>query len=99
MTSQILKSVYFTKTQKSRYLENETWFLLQMKEFISYMSRAIQEHIKVIIRTIPVRITVSCSSVCVRLCHRSAHMEAKRSSKHHISSEYVLIILHPHRTG
>ena len=27
MTSQILKSVDFTKTQKSRYLENETFFL------------------------------------------------------------------------
>ena len=27
MTSQILKCVDFTKTQKSRYLENETFFL------------------------------------------------------------------------
>ena len=27
MTSQILKSVDFTKTQKSRYFENETFFL------------------------------------------------------------------------
>ena len=26
MTSQILKSVDFTRTQKSRYLENETYF-------------------------------------------------------------------------
>ena len=27
MTSQILKSVDFTETQKSRYLENETFFI------------------------------------------------------------------------
>ena len=33
MTSQILKSVDFTKTQKSRYLENET-FLFQIKKSI-----------------------------------------------------------------
>ena len=39
MTSQILKSVDFTKTQKSRYLENET-FLLQIKKFINCASRA-----------------------------------------------------------
>ena len=32
MTSQILKSVDFTKTQKSRYLENETLFFLQIKK-------------------------------------------------------------------
>ena len=31
MMSQILKSVDFTKTQKSRYLENETLFFLQIK--------------------------------------------------------------------
>ena len=31
MTSQILKFVDFTKTQKSRYLKNET-FLLQIKK-------------------------------------------------------------------
>ena len=35
MTSQILKSVDFTKTQKSRYLENKTLFLLQIKKFIN----------------------------------------------------------------
>ena len=29
----------FTKTQKSRYLENETFFL-QIKKFIDYTSRA-----------------------------------------------------------
>ena len=34
MTSQILKSVDFTKTHKSRYLENETWFFLQIKKII-----------------------------------------------------------------
>ena len=36
MMSQILKSVDFTKTQKSRYLENETLFLLQIKKFIEH---------------------------------------------------------------
>ena len=40
MTSQILKSVDFTKTQKSRYLENETLLLLQIKIFINCASRA-----------------------------------------------------------
>ena len=40
MTSQILKSVDFTKTQKSRYLKNETLFFLQIKKFINYTSRA-----------------------------------------------------------
>ena len=39
MTSQILKSAGFTKTQKSRYLENETFFL-QIKKIINYTSRA-----------------------------------------------------------
>ena len=32
MTSQILKSLDFTKTQKSRYLENEILFLLEIKK-------------------------------------------------------------------
>ena len=36
MASQILKSVDFTKTQKSRYLENETIFFLQIKKLIYY---------------------------------------------------------------
>ena len=40
MTSQILKFVDFTKTQKSRYLENETLFFLQIKKFINYTLRA-----------------------------------------------------------
>ena len=31
MMSQILKFADFTKTQKSRYLENETLFFLQIK--------------------------------------------------------------------
>ena len=39
MTSQISTFVDFTKTQKSRYLENETFFL-QIKKFINYTSRA-----------------------------------------------------------
>ena len=38
MTSQILKSVDFTKTQKSRYLENEQNIFL--KKISNYTSRA-----------------------------------------------------------
>ena len=38
MMLQILKSVDFTKTQKPRYLDKETLFLLQIK--IYYTSRA-----------------------------------------------------------
>ena len=34
MTSQILKFVDFTKTQKSRYLENEKLFFLQIKNLL-----------------------------------------------------------------
>ena len=40
MTSQILKSAGFTKTQKSRYLENQTLFFLQIKKFSIYKSSA-----------------------------------------------------------
>ena len=36
MTSQILSSVDFKKSQKPRYLENETSFSLQIKKFINY---------------------------------------------------------------
>ena len=39
MTSLILKSLDSTKTQKSRYLENETFFL-QVKKFINHTSGA-----------------------------------------------------------
>ena len=39
VTSYISKFVDFTKTQKSRYIENETFFL-QTKIFITYTSRA-----------------------------------------------------------
>ena len=39
MTSQILKTVDFTKTQKYRYLENESVFFLQVKKN-HYTSRA-----------------------------------------------------------
>ena len=39
MTSQILKPAGFTKTKKSWYLENETFFL-QTKKFINYTSSA-----------------------------------------------------------
>ena len=40
MTSQILKSMDFTKTKKYRYLENETMLFLQIKKFTDYTSRA-----------------------------------------------------------
>ena len=40
MTSHILKFVDFTKIQKSRYLENETLFFLQIKKIINYTSWA-----------------------------------------------------------
>ena len=40
MTSQILKFVDFIKTQKFRYLENETLLIVQIKKFINYTSRA-----------------------------------------------------------
>ena len=36
MTSQILKSVDFTKIQKPRYLENETFFFFFKKSLIEY---------------------------------------------------------------
>ena len=39
MTLQILKFVDFAKTPKSRYLENKTLFVLQVKKFINYTSR------------------------------------------------------------
>ena len=38
MASQILKSEDFTKTQKSRYFENETLFFLQIKKIVNYTS-------------------------------------------------------------
>ena len=40
MTSQISKRVDFTKTQKSKNLENETLFFLQIKKIINYTSSA-----------------------------------------------------------
>ena len=39
LTSQILQFVDFTKTQKSKYLQNETLFFLQIKQFINDTSR------------------------------------------------------------
>ena len=39
VTSEILKSVDFKKTQKPRYLEKEALFFLQIKNFINYTSR------------------------------------------------------------
>ena len=40
ITSHILKFVGLTKTQKSRYLKNETLFFLQTEKIINYTSRA-----------------------------------------------------------
>ena len=40
MTSQIFTSVNFTKTQKSRYLENETLFFLLIERSINLTLRA-----------------------------------------------------------
>ena len=39
MMSQILRFVDFTKTQKFRYLENETSFFLQIMKFINLLIR------------------------------------------------------------
>ena len=39
MTSQIFQSMNFTETQKSKYLQNETLFYLQIKKFINYVSK------------------------------------------------------------
>ena len=39
MRSQVLKFVDFTKTQKSRCLENKILFFLQITKFINYTSR------------------------------------------------------------
>ena len=39
MMSQILKSMAFTKTQKSRYLENKALFFHQIKKLINYTSK------------------------------------------------------------
>ena len=36
MTSQIFQSMNFTETQKSKYLQNETLFYLQIKKIINY---------------------------------------------------------------
>ena len=40
MTSQILRSVYLTKSRKPKYLENKTLFSVQIKQFIDYTSKA-----------------------------------------------------------
>ena len=47
LTSQILRSVDFTKTQKSRYLESKTLFFLQNKK-INYTSWATLKYIKIV---------------------------------------------------
>ena len=41
MISQILKSVDSSKTQKSKFLENEPLFFLQINEIVNYTSGAI----------------------------------------------------------
>ena len=38
MASQVLKSLDFTKTQKSRYLGNETLFFLQTKNSLRWLA-------------------------------------------------------------
>ena len=40
MTSQVLQFADFKTTQKSKYVENETSFFLQIKKIINYTSRA-----------------------------------------------------------
>ena len=40
LTSPILKLMDFTKTQKHKYLENETLFVLQIKKMVNYTSGA-----------------------------------------------------------
>ena len=40
MASWIFKFVDFTKTQKSRDLENETLFFLQINKFVNHTSKA-----------------------------------------------------------
>ena len=40
MMSQISKSVDIRKTQKSKYLDNETLFFLQLVKIMNYTSRA-----------------------------------------------------------
>ena len=40
MTSQILRSVHFAKSQKSRYFDNETLFLLQLRKSVNDTAKA-----------------------------------------------------------
>ena len=40
MTSQVLQFADFKTTQKSKYVENEISFFLQIKRIINYTSRA-----------------------------------------------------------
>ena len=40
MTSQTLKSVHFRETQKSRCIDNELLFFLQIKKIFNFTSRA-----------------------------------------------------------
>ena len=45
-TSLKSKSVDFTGTQKSRYLENKALFFLQIEKFINYTSKAAKNNEK-----------------------------------------------------
>ena len=61
ITSQILKSLDFTKTQKSRYLENETLLFLQIKKIIYYTSRAILSQTRVFFAELTFKTPVACN--------------------------------------
>ena len=74
MTSLILKSVDFTKTQKSRYLESETFFL-QMKKFIDYTSRAKNSFVA----------ELTFSEECQQIIRKMLH----RMISHHFPSSYI----------
>ena len=63
ITSQILKSLDFTKTQKSRYLENETLLFLQIKKIIYYTSRAILSQTRVFFAELTFKTPVACNKL------------------------------------
>ena len=55
MMPEILRSVHFTKTQKSKYLENKTLFFLQIKKFINNTSRATLLRIRIFVTDIDLK--------------------------------------------
>ena len=74
MTSQNLKFVDFTNTQKSRYLENETLFFLQIKTFIKYTLRATlcqKTFLRQFLRPIGVFTSLGVANFWVTLCDRA----------------------------